>query len=198
MSSTPQIVQAVLQYFIAPLWIIAGTADWACHRYTGIEHNAGTKESIFHLIMLAQVGVPVCAALFLEINALVIALIIVALIAHQLTALFDLRYTVNRRFIGPFEQQVHSFLELMPMVAGLLIVILHWPQFVSLFGLGDEAPDFSLRAKQQPLSATYVIGVLSAVVLFDVAPHLEEFWRCRRSESNLNSSEGQRTWYPRT
>jgi hypothetical protein len=199
MSSTPQIVQAVLQYFIVPLWIIAGTADWACHRYTGIERNAGTRESIFHLIMLAQVGVPVCAALFLEINALVIALIIVALVAHQLTALFDLRYTVNRRFIGPFEQQVHSFLELMPMVAGLLLVILHWPQFLSLFGRGDEAPDFALRAKQHPLSAAYVTGVLSAVVLLDLAPYLEEFWRCRRSESNLNPTrEGHRTWYPRT
>jgi hypothetical protein len=199
MSDLPQIVQGVLQYFIVPLWILAGTADWACHRYTGIQHNAGTKESVLHLIMLAQIGVPVFAVLFLEVNALVIALIIVAFVAHQLTALFDLRYTTNRRFISPLEQQVHSFLELMPLVAGLLIIILHWPQFLSLFGLGDEAPDLSLRAKLQPLSSAYVISVLCAVVLLDLGPCLEEFWRCRRSESNLNSTrERQRTWYRRT
>jgi hypothetical protein len=61
---------------------------------------------------------------------------------------------------------------------GLLIVaILNWQQFLSLFGLGQEAGKYTLRLKQPPLPWFYVTVILSLVVLFDVLPYLEEFIR---------------------
>jgi len=173
-----EVVRGILQYFVVPVWIAAGFADWLCHRVTRIEKTSGSKESVLHLVMLAELGIPVCVALLLEINALILAFLIGAFVLHQLTALWDLRRAVGVRYISPIEQQVHSFLELMPLCAALLMVILHWPQFLALFGLGNEAADFSIRLKGAPLSWRYVIGVLGAVALFNLAPYLEELVRC--------------------
>jgi Ca2+/Na+ antiporter len=83
---------AVLLWFILPLWFVAGFADWLCHRATKIETTAGAKESLIHLLMFAEIGVPLLAALFFEINALIIALMIVAVLAHEATALWDVSY----------------------------------------------------------------------------------------------------------
>ncbi|HZU89875.1 MAG TPA: hypothetical protein VE993_11510 [Stellaceae bacterium] len=56
-------------YFIIPLWLWAGVADWLCRRAAAIEHTAGPKESLMHLAMLIEIGVPSLAGLFLEITA---------------------------------------------------------------------------------------------------------------------------------
>jgi hypothetical protein len=122
----------------------------------------------------------VCAVLFLQVNALIIAFMFVAWVAHELTTLVDLRYAAAVRFIGPVEQQVHSFLEIIPLTAALLIIVLHWSQFLSLLGLGEQ-PDFSLRLKQPPLPIGYVSALLSGVVLFQLIPYLEELWRGLRA-----------------
>jgi uncharacterized membrane protein YqjE len=63
----------LLLYFVMPVWFLAGLADYLCHRASDIEHTAGAKESLIHLLMFAEVAVPLLACLFLEINALVIA-----------------------------------------------------------------------------------------------------------------------------
>jgi len=175
------IIELLLMYFVMPLWIAAGLADWACHRTVRIEDNAGPKESLLHLLMLVEIGIPVCAVLFLQVNASIILLVVVAFVVHQLTALWDLRYAARLRFISPIEQQAHSFLEILPLMAGSLVIVLHWQQFLSLFGVGDEAPDFSLQAKERPLPVSYVVGVLGAVVLLQWVPYLEELWRGLRA-----------------
>ena len=36
----------ILMYFILPLWLAAGFADWLCHRATHIETTTGAKESL--------------------------------------------------------------------------------------------------------------------------------------------------------
>lgn len=63
----------LLVWAVLPLWFIAGVADWACHRATAIECTSGTRESALHLLMLAEPGVPLLAALVFEVNALVLA-----------------------------------------------------------------------------------------------------------------------------
>ena len=35
-----------------PVRLAASLADWACHRYSRIEHTAGVKESLIHLLLL--------------------------------------------------------------------------------------------------------------------------------------------------
>jgi len=169
--------QVLLLYFIMPLWFVAGLADFLCHRATDIEHTGGPRESLFHLLMLFEISVPLLMCLFLEINAFVFAVMIVAFIAHQATALWDVSYAIKRRYISPIEQHVHSFLELIPLMAGTLIAISHWPQFLALFGLGTEAPRFGIELKKDALPVSYIIGVLGASLFMELLPYLDELRR---------------------
>jgi hypothetical protein len=173
---------SILAYGVVPIWFAAGFVDWLCHRRTAIERTAGPKESLLHLLMFAELGVPLLAVLLLEVNALVFALAIAALMAHEFTALWDVCYAVQHRVVSPFEQHVHSFLELLPLTAIVLLCVLHPGQALALFGLGDEAPRFALAWKEPPLSRGYVTGVLAAAVLLGALPFIEELLRGLRAQ----------------
>jgi len=175
---TPETIQHLLIYVLVPLWITAGFCDWLCHRRADIEHTAGIKESVMHLMMLAEVGVPMLAALFLDVNAMVIALMLVAFLLHEFTALWDVRYAVSQRQVTPWEQHMHSFLEVIPLMAILLMAVLHPSQFKALFGLGDEAPRFDLAWKPDPLPTPYLAALFAAFAALSVGPYLNELWRC--------------------
>jgi hypothetical protein len=171
----------ILMIFILPLWLAAGFADWACHRATAIETTAGPRESLIHILMFAEVGIPLLAALFLEIDALVIALMIGAFLLHEATALWDVSFAVQRREVTPFEQHVHSFLEMIPLMGMVILIAHHWGQFLALFGTGTESARFSAVLKAEPLPASYLVAVLSGVVLFAIIPYAEELIRCLKA-----------------
>jgi hypothetical protein len=57
-----------LLYFVVPLWLGSGLADWWQHRRTHIERTSGAFESLIHLLMLAEAGAPAMLGLFLEVN----------------------------------------------------------------------------------------------------------------------------------
>jgi hypothetical protein len=173
----PGAAQAVLMYFILPVWLAAGFADYLCHRASSIETTSGIKESLLHLLQFAEMAVPTLAAIFLEINALVILTMIVCLIAHEGTAIWDVSYANATRKVTPAEQHVHSFLEMLPLMGLLIVIMLHWGQFLALFGLGQETADFGLWLKQPPLPWLYVTVILSLVLLFEILPYLEELVR---------------------
>jgi hypothetical protein len=141
------------------LMYTAGFADYLCHRAAHIEQTSGVKESILHLLQFVEMGIPILAAMFLEINALVILVMIVFFFFHEVTALLDLSYASATRKVGPIEQPVHSFLEMLPLMGLLMIIVLYWPQFVSL--LGFTTTNFELRLKQLPLPWTYVATMLT-------------------------------------
>ena len=176
------LAQGILMYFVLPLWLAAGLADWFCHRATRIESTAGPRESVFHLLLLAEMSVPVVLALFFEINAFLIAVMIVAYVLHELTTWFDLRYATSTREVRPVEQMVHSFLEVLPLMGLALIAVLYWGQFLSLFGLGSENPRFMLMLKQQPLPLSYTLGALAASFLLNFLPYSEELLRGLRAQ----------------
>lgn len=176
----PSAAQTVLMYFVLPLWLAAGFADYLCHRAAEIEKTSGPKESLLHLLQFAEMAVPTLAAIFLEINAMIILIMIVCLVLHEATAIWDVSYAYQTRTVTPTEQHVHSFLEMLPLMGLLIIVTLHWQQFLTLFGLGHEAADFSLRLKQPPLPWLYVTTVLALVLLFEVLPYAEELVRTLR------------------
>jgi hypothetical protein len=174
--------EAVLMYFVLPLWLAAGFADYLCHRAASIETTSGWKESLLHLLQFGEMAVPTLAAIFLEINALVILTMMLCLLAHEATAIWDVSYAYRKREVTPTEQHIHSFLEMLPLTGLLIVVTLHWQQFLALFGFGIEVADFGLRLKNPPLPWTYVGVILSVVLLFEVLPYLEEFvrgWRAR-------------------
>lgn len=175
MLSDPTVM--TLMYFVVPLWLLAGFADWLCHRASHIATTTGAKESLIHLLMFTEVGVPLVAVLFLDVNAGIILLMIGSFLVHEATALWDVSHATTAREVTPIEQHVHSFLEMIPLMAIVAIVGMHWGQFLALFGLGDEPARFGLVRKAEPLPMLYVAAVFAAVVLFEFLPYLEELAR---------------------
>jgi hypothetical protein len=171
-------VRFILMYLVFPLWVAAGFADWACHRRTGIALTSGLKENLLHLVMFAEIGVGILAAALLEINAAVLVFLLAVFLVHELTVYWDLRYSTLLRDVGPFEQMVHSVLEMLPLVSLALLAAAAWPQALAVAGMGDEPPDWSLRLKQDPLPAAYLEGALVLVLLFNALPLLQETWSC--------------------
>jgi hypothetical protein len=162
-----------IQYFVVPLWLTAGIADWWCHRQARIERTTGLKETIIHLGMLAEAAIPVVVGLFFEINPLVLGGMIAAFFVHEATAMWDVRYAVTARVVTPLEQHVHSFLEMVPLMAIALISVLHASQLRALVG-GQTSAFQPFRKKEQPLEAGYPLAALGTMFLFEVLPYLEE------------------------
>jgi hypothetical protein len=113
-------------YGVLPLWLLAGFLDWVCHRAAHIETSTGPKESLIHLLMFAEMGLPLLAAIFLQVNAGILLTMIVAFFLHEATAMWDVRHAVTARDVTPIEQHVHSFLEVLPLTAALFVVSRHW------------------------------------------------------------------------
>ena len=183
---TDILLQHFLMYLVVPVWLFAGLADYFCHRASHTERTSGVAESLLHLLQFALVGVPLLAALFLEINATVLLVMLVGLVLHQAAAVWDVRYANATRRVAPAEQHVHGVLEMAPAVATALVAILHWPQVIALLGAGDS--DFALQLKRSPLPEWYLSAVMLGVALCGVLPYGEELlrtMRCRQTRARL-------------
>lgn len=168
-------LRIIMMYFILPLWLAAGFADYLCHRAAHIESTSGWKESVLHLLQFAEMALPIMAALFLEITSGVILLMIVCLVLHQATAMWDVHYAASTREVKPIEQHVHSVLEMMPLAGLLMVIALHWQEFIGLVGLAPATFTFSFRA--EPLPWAYVAAMVTLTLLFEVLPYGEELLR---------------------
>ena len=181
MSPEAELTRNALMYFVLPVWLAAGFADWMCHRASRIEITSGPKESLIHLLMFVEVAIPITAAMSFEINSLVILVMIVFWAVHEATAVWDVSYAADKREVTPIEQYVHSYLGVLPLMSLVLIVVLNWSQFLALFGLGSEAPRFAIVEKNPPLPWSYVSAILATVLLFEVLPYMEELIRGLRA-----------------
>src|SRR5438045_5097737 len=112
MLSMFDLLRGALMYIVLPVWLVAGLSDYLCHRASRIECTSGPKESLLHVAQFAEVGLPLLAALFLEINAGVILLMVLCLFLHQATAIWDVRYASGTRTVSPVEQHIHGVLEM--------------------------------------------------------------------------------------
>jgi hypothetical protein len=158
----------LLLYAVLPLWVAAGLLDWRCHRATDIAHTSGLKENLLHLVMFGEIGAGMLAVAFLEIDAAVLLIVLAVFVLHEVTVYWDLHYSTPLRHVGPFEQMVHSVLEMLPLLALALLAVIAWPQL----------HDWSLRVKTQPLAAGYLAGAAALVALFNGLPLLQETWSC--------------------
>jgi hypothetical protein len=175
------LILGFLFYVLLPLWLVAGVGDYLCHRRTEIERTSGLRESALHVLEAIEVGIPLLAGLFLEIDALVLAVMIAFVLAHTATALWDGLYTTPRRYISALEQHIHSHLEYIPIMALSLTVLLYWREFAALLGAGDAVPGFAVRLKEHPIPVRYVIVVLVPIFFVQGALLLEEVIRCWRA-----------------
>ena len=179
MTMADQSAQLLLMYLVFPLWVAAGFADWVCHRRTRIERTSGLAENIYHWVLLAEIGLAVAAVALLEVNAAILLLVFAAFLAHELTTYLELHYTVPLRPVTPGEQMIHSFMEILPLVALVLVASMHWDQAMSL--LNESMPDFDLRPKEEPWPARYLLALGGAALLLNILPLAEESWRCVRA-----------------
>lgn len=161
----------ILAYVVFPLWVAAGFADWVCHVRTGIALTSGLKENLLHWLMFIEVGAGIAAVTLLEINAAVLLLVLAVFVLHELTVYWDLNYSTLVRDVGPFEQMVHSFLEILPLMSLALLMVV---------AAGEGPPDWSLRLKAQPLPGNYLLAALLLIGAFNVLPLMQETCSCIR------------------
>jgi hypothetical protein len=172
-------------YGILPCWIVPGFVDYLFHRKTSIQTTSGARESMIHALQMTSIGVPTLMALTLDVNAAVIATTLAAAAVHEVLTIWDVAYAEPRRRPTPNEQHVHSFLEVLPLMALSSLLTLHPAQTAALLGRGDEPADWELRLKQPPLDKRYIAGILAAVTIFMILPYTEEFIRCYRTDRSL-------------
>ncbi len=171
-----------LMYIIMPVWSVTGFLDWLWHPQTKIETTSGVKESVMHLLMMAEAGAPILTGLFLEMNAGALALMGAGWLAHEITVAWDVNYTISRRKIFPREQQTHGYMQTIPFDIIATMACLHPDQSLSLLGLGSEKPDFKLRFRKPPVPVTDFIAILACMGAVSALPHVEELWRCYRAQ----------------
>lgn len=167
---------------LLPIWVVAGVTDYLWHRRTRIETTSGTEESLTHALMIAEMGPAVLSALFLEINAGVIALILASYVAHEATVAWDIYFTASRRPIPPGEQHTHSYLQGIPFCLASFVAITHWDQCMALFGKGSQEPRFGIRFKKPALPLKFLLPLVFASGTLAAVPHAEELWRCWKAQ----------------
>jgi hypothetical protein len=93
----------------------------------------------------------------------------------------------------PTEQHVHSFLEMLPLTGLLIVVTIHWQQFLALFGLGGEGAVWTLHLKKPPLPWLYV-----SVILWCSCSKCFHIWRSFGAGSRrVTANVQQATRHPR-
>ena len=163
----------LLGYVVFPLWLLSGMADYLCHARTDIAHTSGAHESALHLLQTVEIGIPMLALLFLRVDALTLSLMIAGVAAHTHTSWRDVRYAARLRHVSPFEQYVHAFLIVLPLLALAIVLILHWP---ALLAMTDPASaDWALQLRQPMFDAGVITAILAAATIFGVLPGVAEF-----------------------
>jgi hypothetical protein len=169
-------------YAVIPLWLLAGSADWLCHRRTHIEDTSGAHESVLHLLMLAEIGLPLLMIVYFDVNAMALGILGVAIVAHEITAFMDVSYAISRRHVSAFEQCIHSVLEICPLAVLLLIATAHWGQWLALWGIGDESPRIGFIRSPQGPPPTYSAFLAASTLSLGLLPYVEEWVRTRRAD----------------
>ncbi|MBW8817102.1 MAG: diguanylate cyclase [Streptomyces sp.] len=172
-----------LLYGLLPGWFVPGLADWVMHRRTRIEDTAGTKESLIHSLMMAEVGLPIALTLRYEVNPLLLTVQLGGAAVHEATALWDVKTAVDSdREVKPVEQHIHSFLESLPFAALAALMCLHADQVRALARGGRGHQDaWRLVPRRRPLSAGYLAGIGAAIGACVLLPYGEELLRCARA-----------------
>ena len=169
--SLQALLETLLLWGIYPLWLLAGAGDYLCHRRTDIEHTSGSVESWFHLLQFLTLLIAIAAGALLEPNVLVFGAMIVAVLAHSVLAHLDVSYTDGQRYISPFEQLVHGFMDVLPLVAVAIFGVLHWQEISA----GPAGASLTVR----PPDAAR-LWLLAGFTVLAGTPILEELVRTRR------------------
>lgn len=134
-------------------------------------------ESALHLVQLALLGCAILLAMAFE-PGMVPALFLAGLVlAHALVGYLDSRTAFTAgRVVRPIEQHIHSVLDMAPMIAFGIFVVLSWSKVV--------APGSGIELRQSPLSIGAWAWVACPALVLCAFPAIMEFrsaWMARRS-----------------
>lgn len=168
-----------LMYVVMPLWFVPGVLDYLLHRRSRIEETSGPRESLIHLVMMAEMGVPAWLGLLCEINPGLLAVMGALAVVHNATSVLDQHTAVSGgRELSPAEMSVHTYLESLPFAALGTLCCLHWDQLREVARPGPGW--WRLERKRAPLPAGYLTGVAAATLGLIAVPYTEEMIRCAR------------------
>lgn len=168
MPSTPALFLLVLA--VLPLWCLSGFVDWTCHRRTNIAETSGLKENLLHWLMFAEAGLGVVLAALFDVSAGLLAVLGVLFLLHEATTAWDLQDSTLQRDVGPLEQMVHSFQEVLPLLALALLALDAWPGLVPL--------DWGLHRREALPPMEWVAACALLVGAVNVLPLSQETWAC--------------------
>lgn len=164
----------IVGFGLLPLWLAAGGADWLSHRRTNIERTSGPRESLLHVALFLEIAVPALLALWLEVTAAMLVLMAAGVLAHMLTSWRDTSYAQPRRYIAPIEQQIHSWLEMLPLFALVIVALLHAAEFAD--------PRWDLLIRETPVAPGWRWSVMLGFAI-GLGFILEEAWRGARARA---------------
>ena len=175
---THDLVLALLLYVILPLWGLSGFVDWICHKKTRIHETSGLKESLLHITMGIQVGIPIFLSMLFQMNVLVMMLCFLAWLCHEVVAHYDVHYTAPRRDISIWEVHAHNYLATVPFYMVALVVVRNFDVFLDLV-LFNWSGQLGLQWRETPVGGTgYLPFYLAFMSVFCYFPYFEEFMRC--------------------
>jgi len=185
-----QLLWWLLGAFVLPLWLVSGLADYVCHARTNIAHTSGMHESLLHLLQTVEIGLPLLGFLFFSVNALLLALMCAGVVAHAASSWRDLHYAAGLRRITPFEQYVHSFLNVLPWVALALVMVLHWDVVRAILDPAIDS-DWTPRLRDPGFDGTVIVAVLLGSLLLAVLPGMLELFTTARARASLQASSSR-------
>ncbi len=170
----------LILYVLLPMWVVAGSLDYWCHRVTRIEENTGLSESVLHALMGALVGIPLWLGIFFEINVLVLLVCFIFFVVHEVVAHFDVVLAQPVRRISVWEQHVHSYLSTLPFYVLTLIICRNWSMFLRTITF-QWADGLTLTPRLEPVGTMgYVWWYATLMLVIAIVPYTEELIRCWR------------------
>lgn len=175
-------IYQLIAYVFYPAWLLAGALDYWCHRRSSIERTSGFIESLYHLAQLATIAIVVLGIAFFAGSMTMFAIVIAAGTTHTVLSYFDVRFTERRRYISPLEQHAHAVLDVIPLVAIALWVVLEGPR---------AASDWSVRLRVPMLATGEIIALFVSVFVVAAGPVLEELRRTARAARRMHRPDTQ-------
>jgi hypothetical protein len=160
-------IAAALAWIGYLVWLASGFADFACHRRTALVRTSGWRESLLHLAQIALIGMAVVLWLAFEPTRGLAVVVAALLLVHTGVGYADTRVAWSSgRDIRPFEQHVHSVLDLAP-----------WIAFGLVFFLPPRDPAWALALRTPALPPWSWLAVLLPALLLVALPAVLEFGR---------------------
>lgn len=167
-------IVAIGLYVLVPTWIALGLLDWFCHRASGIAVHCGASESFLHLLLLSLAGLGLLAGLFLEINELVLAFVVVCFIGHEGVAFCDIYLANGCRRVSPLEQRVHDYMTSIAVTLVFSLIVRHWDAATAAALSPLSVLSAPIEMKRDPLPLLMMASIIGGVGIFNLIPYLLE------------------------